>query len=115
MTEAARPLRLLVVEDSDDDFAILVREVARGGYEPTCERVMSAPALDAALAKSWDLMITDWLLPGFGGLPALQMGAARDIDLPCIVISGTPYGEAAGARPRAGALVFLSKGRPPCL
>src|SRR5438552_11499182 len=57
-------------------------------------------------------MITDWLLPGFGGLAALEMAGERGIDLPCIVISGTPNEEAAVDALRAGALDFLSKDKP---
>jgi PAS domain S-box-containing protein len=109
MGQVSTELRLLVVEDSDDDFTILLRELRRGGYEPDALRVASAGELEAALAKRWDLAITDWLLPGFGGLAALQMIAQREIDLPCIVISGTPNEEAAVAALRAGALDFLSK------
>ena len=58
------------------------------------------------------MMVTDWMIPGFGGLQALEMLAARDVDLPCIVISGTPNEEAAVLALRAGALDFLSKDRP---
>ncbi|MBV8761503.1 MAG: response regulator [Deltaproteobacteria bacterium] len=105
-------LRLLVVEDSDDDFEILLRELTRAGYKANAERVTTSGELAAALARPWDMMITDWLLPGFGGLQALEMLAARDVDLPCIVISGTPNEEAAVLALRAGALDFLSKDRP---
>ena len=105
-------LRLLVVEDSDDDYQILLRELSKAGYLPRAERVTTPGDLAAALARAWDLMVTDWLLPGFGGLQALDMLAARDVDLPCIVISGTPNEEAAVSALRAGALDFLSKDRP---
>jgi signal transduction histidine kinase/DNA-binding LytR/AlgR family response regulator len=105
-------LRLLVVEDSDDDYVILLREVRKAGYSPLAERVATAAELEAALARPWDLMITDWLLPGFGGLAALEMLTSRGLDLPCIVISGTPSEEAAVSALRAGALDFLSKDRP---
>jgi signal transduction histidine kinase/DNA-binding LytR/AlgR family response regulator len=107
-----KPLRLLVVEDSDDDFEILLREVRRGGYAVTATRVVTASELATALGESWDLMITDWLLPGFGGLRALHMVRERAIDLPCVVISGTPNEEAAVEALRAGALDFLSKDKP---
>jgi len=105
-----KSLRLLVVEDSDDDYQILLREVQRGGYDVTSTRVTNAGELAAALAESWDLMITDWLLPGFGGAVALEM--VRGHDLPCIVISGTPNEDEAVAAIRAGALDFMSKDRP---
>ena len=107
-----KPLRLLVVEDSDDDYEILLREVRRGGYALMSERVGTAEELEAALDKSWDLMTTDWLLPGFGGLQAIEILINRNIDLPCIVISGTPNEEAAVQALHAGALDFLSKDKP---
>src|SRR6185312_13106387 len=102
----------LVVEDSDDDFEILLRELTKAGYAPRATRVTTGAELAPALAQRWDLMVTDWLIPGFGGLQALEMLAARDVDLPCIVISGTPNEEAAVLALRAGALDFLSKDRP---
>jgi PAS domain S-box-containing protein len=110
--DVSTPLRLLVVEDSDDDFALLLRELRKAGIVPQTERVTTASGLDKALEQSWDLMITDWLLPGFGGLAALEHVANKKRDLPCIVISGTPSEEAAVAALRAGALDFLSKDRP---
>ncbi|HUS28255.1 MAG TPA: response regulator [Kofleriaceae bacterium] len=105
-------MRLLVVEDSDDDYEILLRELKRGGVSVDATRVASAGELTRALEQSWDLMVTDWMLPSFGGLQALEMVAARKVDLPCIVISGTPNEEAAVEALRAGALDFLSKDKP---
>jgi PAS domain S-box-containing protein len=105
-----KSLRLLVVEDSDDDYRILLREVERGGYPVASRRVASADDLSAALAEPWDLMITDWSIPGFGGRQAIEQSRAHD--LPCIVISGTPNEDEAVAALRAGALDFLSKDRP---
>ena len=90
----------------------MLRELTKAGYRPVCERVTTGPELAAALERSWDLMVSDWMMPGFGGLQALEMLAARDVDLPCIVISGTPNEEAAVSALRAGALDFLSKDRP---
>ena len=111
-TDLPKSLRLLVVEDADDDYLILLREVRRGGYVVTSERVTTAPELIEALARPWDLLITDWMLPGFGGLQAIKIAVAHDKGLPCIVISGTPNEDEAMAAMRAGALDFLSKDRP---
>ena len=111
-TEATKPLRLLVVEDSDDDYQILLLELRRGGYAANALRVESAGELAAALEQSWDLVCTDWLLPGFGGLQALEMLRHHPSHLPCIVISGTPNEEAAVEALRAGALDFLAKDKP---
>ncbi|MGE5184163.1 MAG: response regulator [Acidobacteriota bacterium] len=105
-------MRLLVVEDSDDDYEILLLELRRGGFELAPRRVGTAAELDGALAEPWDLLITDWMLPGFGALQAIELVAARRLDLPCIVISGTPNEEAAVEALRAGALDFLSKDKP---
>jgi PAS domain S-box-containing protein len=110
--EINRQLRLLVVEDSDDDYEILLREVRRAGYELTSVRAACAKSLGSALRQPWDLMITDWVLPGFGGLQALQMIKQSALDVPCVVISGTPNEEAAVDALRAGALDFLSKDKP---
>jgi PAS domain S-box-containing protein len=112
VSESAKSLRLLVVEDADDDYRILLREVRRGGYDVTSERVTSAADLEKSLEQPWDLLITDWLLPGFGGLQAIEIVVARKEGLPCIVISGTPNEDEAMAAIRAGALDFLSKDRP---
>ena len=106
-----KTLRLLVVEDSDDDFAILVRQLERGGYRVDASRVASAQTLEDALSRPWDLIVTDWSIPGFGGLEALEY-ASRRAEIPCIVISGTLGEEAAVAALRAGALDFLPKDKP---
>jgi PAS domain S-box-containing protein len=111
LTEAP-PLRLLVAEDSEDDFRILTRELERGGLVVAATRIANAAGLEAALDQPWDLMISDWSMPGFSGEAALAILAAREIDLPCIVISGTPNEEAAVDALRAGAVDFLSKDKP---
>jgi signal transduction histidine kinase len=111
-TSENSPLQLLVAEDSEDDFEILLRELRKGGYVVSAERVKSTAELDAALARPWDLLISDWIMPGFGGLQVLEAIASRGLDLACIIVSGTPGEEPAVEALRAGALDFLSKDRP---
>ncbi len=111
-TSPSVALRLLVAEDSEDDFEILLRELRRGGYEVTAMRVASPPQFDAALAFPWDLVITDWAMPGFGGRQVLEALTARKLRIPCMVISGTIGEEPAVEALRAGALDFLSKDKP---
>ncbi|HET9623495.1 MAG TPA: response regulator [Kofleriaceae bacterium] len=115
-TAANSPLQLLVAEDSEDDFEILLRELRKGGYVVTAQRVKSPAELDAALDASserpWDLVISDWIMPGFGGLQVLETVSSRGLDLACIIVSGTPGEEPAVEALRAGALDFLSKDRP---
>ncbi|HEY6180422.1 MAG TPA: response regulator, partial [Kofleriaceae bacterium] len=105
-------MQLLVAEDSEDDFEILLRELRKGGYVVEAERVKSTNELDAALARPWDLLISDWIMPGFGGLQVLEAIATRGLDLACIIVSGTPGEEPAVEALRAGALDFLSKDKP---
>ena len=50
----ALPLRLLLVEDSADDADLILRELRRAGYDPTCERVQTAAEMKAALPRPWD-------------------------------------------------------------
>src|SRR5580698_1645070 len=103
-------LRLLVVEDSQDDYDILLRELTRGGYKLDAQRVDDSDALQRAVVQPWDLVISDWMIPGLGGEQVVMI--ANEHDLSCIVISGTPNEEDAVTALRAGALDFLSKDRP---
>jgi CheY-like chemotaxis protein len=83
-------LRVLIVEDSVDDAALLVRELGRGGYQVTFERVETPEGLHSALAtQSWDLMITDYTMPRFSGLGALKMLKQTGIDIPFVMVSGS--------------------------
>ncbi|MFN0247934.1 MAG: response regulator [Kofleriaceae bacterium] len=107
-----RQLRLLVVEDSEDDFEILLRELKRCGYSVAATRCASPTQFEAALAQKWDLVISDWMMPGFGGRLVLDTLSSKRIATPCIVISGTIGEEPAVEALRAGALDFLSKDKP---
>jgi DNA-binding NtrC family response regulator len=107
----APALRLIVVDDSDDDYQIFLRELARGGHAVATERVDTAADLRAAIARGeCELVVTDWVIPGFGGAGAIAI--AREAGLPCIVVSGTVDAEAAADALRAGALDFVSKDKP---
>ena len=105
------PLRVLMVEDSEDDALLLVRELKRGGYEPTHERVATADALEAALDRqSWDLVIGDHSIPHFSGMAALTLVRERGLDVPFICVSGTISEEMAVAAMKAGANDWVTKG-----
>src|SRR5919109_3053251 len=68
------PLRVLLVEDSEDDALLLLRELRRGGYDPLYERVDTAPAMEAALdERAWDLVIADHSMPAFSSSAALEL------------------------------------------
>ena len=107
----AKPLRVLIIEDVEDDAKLLLRELAEGGWTITHERVDNGTALAAALsAQSWDLIIADYSLPCFSGTAALTMVRQRDLDTPFILVSGHVGEETAVRAMRAGANDYLFKG-----
>jgi len=104
-------LRVLLVEDSEDDAVLLLRELRRGGYDPVLERVDTAGEMLAALdGGRWDIVIADYVLPGFSGLAALRLMQGRDVDLPFIVVSGKVGAEIAVEAMKNGADDFIAKG-----
>lgn len=106
------PLRLLMVEDSEDDAWLLLRVLGRNGFEVHHRRVERAPELATALAEGgWDLVISDYSLPRFDGLAAVRQVRAHDADLPIILVSGTIGEEIAVEVMRHGASDYLMKDR----
>ncbi|MCU0982206.1 MAG: response regulator, partial [Pirellulaceae bacterium] len=101
---AAGELRVLIVEDSEIDAQLLVRELQRFGYAPEWERVDDPKALQAALVRqSWDLVLADYSMPRFSGLDALDLVNASKLGVPFILVSGTIGEETAVSAMRAGA------------
>src|SRR5438034_11614735 len=73
-----RPLRVLIVEDSEDDALLLARELGSRGYEPIVERVETADDMRAALnRRSWDIVVSDYSMPSFSGPAALSVQIGR--------------------------------------
>ena len=106
------PLRLLLVEDSEDDAELVLRELRRGGYEVNHTRVESANELEAALDKGpWEVIITDYALPGFDGLAAFTQVKARGLDVPFLIVSGKIGEDVAVAAMKAGVHDFVLKDR----
>jgi DNA-binding response OmpR family regulator len=67
-------LRVLLVEDCEDDALFIERELTKGGYKPLVTRVDSPGAMNAALRdQTWDLVLSDWNLPRFSALFAIEM------------------------------------------
>jgi DNA-binding NtrC family response regulator len=81
-------IRLLIVEDSEDDAALLLL-LGHAGYEIKSGRVESASTLAKALSQKWDLVISDHTMPHFSGTMALTAVRALDAEVPFIFVSGT--------------------------
>lgn len=108
----AKPLRVLVVEDDERDASLLQRELRKAGYDPSFELVATHEGMRAALTKEqWDVIISDYSVPGFGGLAALALVKELKLDVPFILVSGTVNEEIAVEVMRAGAHDFLTKGK----
>ncbi len=105
------PLHVLIVEDSEDDTLVLLYTLRNQGYDPIFERVDSAQAMDTALEKSWDVIICDYKIPGFGAIAALELLQAKGKDIPFIILSGTIDEETAVTAMKAGAHDFILKDR----
>jgi len=103
-------LRILFVEDSADDVALMLRRLREAGIEPHWDRVQTEAALREALAgERWELALVDYNLPGFGGLEALAVLAAEAPDVPAITVSGAISEEMAVATITAGAVDYVLK------
>jgi len=103
-------LRVLIVEDSEDDTALLVRELRRGGYELTFERVDTPAGMSVALdKKEWDLVVCDYSMPHFSGTDALRLLRTQDLEVPFIFLSGTIGEETAVASLKQGAQDYIMK------
>jgi len=105
------PLRVLLVEDSENDALLLLRQLKRGGYEPSSRRVDNAGEMAAALEdQAWDLVISDHSMPSFNSLAALDLVRGKGfVDLPFIIVSGRIGEDAAVSAMKAGAHDYLMK------
>ena len=101
---------VLIVEDSETDAKLVVRELRRIGFAPRWERVDSAPALrDALRRKQWQIVIADSSLPRIGPLEALTLTKEIVPDVPFVIVSGTIREELAVRAIRAGAADYVNK------
>ncbi len=105
------PLRLLLIEDSENDALLVVHELTRAGFAVTLERVETSEALADALERDhWDLAIADYTMPQFSGTAALQLLRQYDPDMPFIFVSGTIGEDIAVAAMKTGAHDYIIKG-----
>jgi signal transduction histidine kinase len=110
----SRPVRLLHLEDAELDHALVVAHLRRGGLDVQVRRVDTPAQFAAALAEPWDLVISDYHLPGFSGLDALHALRAHEArhgggPLPFILVSGQIGEDTAVEAMRHGASDYLLK------
>jgi len=103
-------LRILLVEDVEDDAVLILSEIEKGGYAFNHNRVAELDKIGLALeSDKWDLILLDYNLPGFNALDALSLIRGSDYDGPVIVISGTVGEDVAVETMRAGAHDYIMK------
>lgn len=104
------PLRILMVEDSEDDALLVIRELEKGGYTVKPQRVETAKEMTAALKKqNWDIVLADYRLPNFSGPDALKLLKQTSLDIPFLAVSGKIGEETAVELMLAGADDYVSK------
>ncbi|HBA89619.1 MAG TPA: hybrid sensor histidine kinase/response regulator [Geobacter sp.] len=104
-------LKVLLVEDSEEDSLLLIRELTRGGYRLEHKRVETANSMRQALHEAtWDVIISDYRMPSFDALGALQVLHETEHDLPFIIVSGKIGEDLAVEAMKAGAHDYLMKG-----
>lgn len=104
------PIRVLIVDDSEDDTLLLIDELIDSGYSVLHLRVDTPEAMQSALADhDWDIIICDYKMPGFSGPEALRVLQEASIDIPFILVSGTAPEDTGVDMMRAGAQDFILK------
>src|SRR5579884_2862601 len=107
-----KTLRALVIEDCEDDYDLLLLKLRQAGFEPMAIRVETIAEVEEALARQdWQIVISDFDLPGFDGLRALDLVRAHNPDIPFFLVSGVIDEEQAVAAMRAGVQDYFFKGK----
>jgi signal transduction histidine kinase len=103
-------LKVLLVEDSEKDAALILRELRKAGYSPVHRRVETAGEMSAALgAENWDVILCDHAMPEFNGMEALRVLRQRNRDIPFIIVSGQIGEDLAVEAMKAGANDYIMK------
>lgn len=111
MIDTDSPLRMLLVEDSEDDAVLLLRALKKGGIDPFYQVVDSEESLESALQNErWDIVITDHNMPGFTSFRVLELTRQYGIDLPVVIVSGLIGEDMAVRAMKAGAQDYIMKG-----
>src|SRR4051812_47910598 len=108
---SARPLKVLMIEDNAADTELMLEELKAGGFDPDWHRVQSEKDLLAVLDSSFDVVLSDYQVPGWSLVSALRSLRARNVDVPVIVVSGSIGEEQAVETLQEGAVDYVWKDR----
>ncbi|HFE37392.1 MAG TPA: response regulator, partial [Gammaproteobacteria bacterium] len=104
------PIRVLIIEDCEDDVALMLRELRRGGFEADYLQVDTAESMANALREeSWDIVLSDYTLPCFSAPAALKVLKHAAVEIPFIVISGNVGEEIAVQLMQHGSNDYINK------
>ena len=107
-----KSLKVLMVDDSENDVLLIIRDLKKGGYNPIYERVDTADAMKQALQKKqWDIILCDYNMPKLNVPSAIALLKETKKDIPILIISGTIGEETAVECMRQGAQDYLMKGK----
>ncbi|MCX6282776.1 MAG: response regulator, partial [Bacteroidetes bacterium] len=105
-----RKIKLLLVEDDETDALLVIRQLKKDGFEVDHVRVKTRPDMEAELDKGgWDIVISDYAMPGFSGQEALKIFKSRNLDIPFILVSGTVGEDLAVSIMKGGANDYMMK------
>jgi PAS domain S-box-containing protein len=103
-------LRVLIIDDSENDALLIIRELKKGGYSPVYERVETAASMEKSLKDEiWDIILCDYKMPKFNAPSAIALLKTNNIDTPVIIISGVTGEETAVECMRSGARDYIMK------
>lgn len=103
-------LNVLMLEDSEEDAGLVLHQLRNGGFDVDHMRVQSADDFkDALNYRSWDIILSDYAMPGFNGMEAYSILKSSGLDLPFIMVSGTIGEDVAVKAMRHGIQDYLMK------
>ena len=111
MDKVPQPLRVLIVEDNPNDAELVLRELRRAGFNPDWTRVDTDVEFSRSLDPALDIILSDYAMPPFTGLRALELLKESGLEIPFIIVSGTIGEETAVAAMRSGVTDYLLKDR----
>src|ERR1700752_2262676 len=106
-----KPLHLLIAEDNPSDAELMLRELGRAGFDPDWKRVETEADYLRELDSKIDIILSDFSMPQFSGLRALEILKKHKLDIPFIIVSGTIGEDIAVKAMRGGASDYLLKDR----